>query len=35
MNFSKTQKIAYIALLIALQVVLGRFAGNYDTHCVN
>lgn len=27
MNFSKTQKIAYIALLIALQVVLGRFAG--------
>lgn len=27
MNFSKTQKIAYIALLIALQVILGRFAG--------
>lgn len=27
MNFSKTQKIAYMALLIALQVILGRFAG--------
>ena len=27
MNFSKTHTIAYIALLIALQVVLGRFAG--------
>jgi len=27
MNFSKTQKIAYIALLIALPIVLGRFAG--------
>lgn len=27
MNFSRTQKITYIALLIALQVVLGRFAG--------
>jgi len=27
MKFSKTQKIAYISLLIALEVVMGRFAG--------
>lgn len=27
MNFTKTQKMAYIALLIALQVIIGRFAG--------
>ncbi len=27
MNKNKTQKLAYIAMLIALQVILGRFAG--------
>lgn len=27
MNMNKTKKLAYISLLIALQVVLGRFAG--------